>query len=379
MTTARRSRRWLVTLSVLLVALVLGAWWINRQLQPDRLTATVLRKAGTSLGLELRFKGQPEYALKPEPRLLIPNFSVSGPDGKVFLFAKRAEISLPWSTITGNEPVITRIELEQPVLDLPGLRRWMASRPKIPFELPTLSKGLRVINGSITDRGYAISQLALELPRLKTGERAQLAAEGKFAQGQTLATFKLDLDAATAGLQSDFTVQGNGELQQSPEPLKFQLQASGHYASTDTAFTVDAPVLKLRGTSPLPDIAGKGQLKLAEKMQWTFDGTLLDWPKAWPALPQPLVANTANLPVALSYLGKPDLSDPLALVVAREPTMLQASLRIAQLRQWLALPGGSPLPPINATLRTPSLVFGGVQLQGVEVEISDDKAPGSAP
>ena len=114
-------------------------------------------------------------------------------------------------------------------------------------------------------------------------------------------------------------------------------------------------------------------------MQWNFDGVLLNWPKTWPQLPQPLAANTENLPVQLAYLGKADLSDPLSLVVTREPTALQASVRIQDLRQWMAAPNGSPLPPINGTLRTPSLVFDGIELLGVEIEVSDGQALGSQP
>lgn len=387
-----RARHWLLTLSVFALLLAIGGWWVNRQLEPNRLTATVLKKAGESLQLELRFEGQPEYALKPEPRLLIPNFSVRAADGKVFLFAKRAEISLPWSTITGDAPVITRIELNQPVLDLPGLRRWLATRPKKPFELPTLSKGMQITGGTVTDDGYAITRLALELPRLKTGEPANVAAKGTFTQDKTVVDFKLDLGTTTPGLESDFTLQTSGELQQSPALVgaasaataaqtttKFELQAAGHYASNDSAFSVDARALKLDGASPLPNLSGKGKLTLAEQMQWDFDGVLLNWPKAWPALPQPLAANTENLPVRLSYLGKSDLSNPLSLIVTREPTVLQASVRIKDLRQWMAAPNGSPLPPIDGTLRTPSLVFDGIELQGVEIEVSDGQAPDAQP
>ncbi len=375
----RRPRRWLFVLAVLGALLAVGGWWVNRQLEPQRLTATVLKKAGNSLQLNLRFDGVPEYALKPEPRLIIPNLSVSAADGgKVFLFARRAEISLPWSTITGDEPVITRIELQQPVLDVPGLRRWMATLPARPFELPTLIKGLNVTDGRVIDGAFSISALDLDLPRLKTGEAASMETTGRFEQGTTQLDFKLNLTASTPGLASDFTLQGSGALQQEPSPLDFKLRAAGHYVSDDSGFSLQLPELQFEGASPLPAISGKGALKLARQMQWNFDGVLLKWPEAWPALPQPLAANTDRLPVRLSYAGKSDLSDPLSLVVNREPTVLQASLRVLELQKWLVTPGASPLPPINGTLRTPSLMFDGVELQGVEVEISDSPAPSTA-
>ena len=96
---SRRARRWLTVASVALALLLIGAWWVNRQLEPNRLTALVLDRAGKSLNLDLLFSGTPDYALKPEPRLLIPGLSVRGADGVEFLTATRAEISLPWSTI----------------------------------------------------------------------------------------------------------------------------------------------------------------------------------------------------------------------------------------------------------------------------------------
>jgi hypothetical protein len=97
----------------------------------------------------------------------------------------------------------------------------------------------------------------------------------------------------------------------------------------------------------------------------------LDWPEAWPTLPQPLSANTENLPVLVAYLGNSELSDTISLTVTREPTALQAFVRIPEMRQWIAAPDGSPLPPLNGTLRTPSLVFDGIELQGVEIEVGD--------
>jgi hypothetical protein len=87
---------------------------------------------------------------------VLPGFSAAALDGKVFLSAKRAEVSLPWSTITGNEPVITRVELDAPVLDLPGLQRWLASRPPSPFKLPTLEKGVAVSGGVVNGDGWSL-------------------------------------------------------------------------------------------------------------------------------------------------------------------------------------------------------------------------------
>ena len=167
------SRRKKIILASVAFALALAVWWINRQLEPQRLTALVLEKTGASLGLKLSFEGQPDYAFRPEPRLLIPTLVVRDPaNGQVILTATRADISLPWATITGGEPIITRIELDSPMLNFPALRRWKTSRPVTPFKLPTLLRGVHVNDGQIHDDGYQISNLELDLPRLHAGEPA---------------------------------------------------------------------------------------------------------------------------------------------------------------------------------------------------------------
>ncbi|HMB56439.1 MAG TPA: hypothetical protein VKM35_04450 [Arenimonas sp.] len=366
----RRRTRWLIVLT--LAALAIGAWWINRQLEPHRLTTLVLAKAGDALQLDLRYSGEPDYALKPEPRLLIPNLEVRGrSDGEIFLSAKRAEISLPWDTITGGEPVITRIELDTPVIDIPGLRRWLATRPPTPFKLPTLTRGVHLTDGSVHDANYSLSKLSLDLPRLKTGEAAEVTTAGVFTQGKTSVDFKAFLTAATPGLASDFTLSGSGALLQSDKPLPFKLHADGHYLSDDNAFSIEAKSLALEATSPLPSLDGKAGFKLGERMDFRLDGVLAHWPEDWPALPQPIATHADKLPFVLSYSGASDLGDPLHLQLAQDATRLQASLQLAQMQGWLASSDGSPLPPLNATMQTPSLEFDGIKLEGVELEIRD--------
>lgn len=368
----RRGRRWLIIAGIFALSLVVCGWWVNRQLEPKRLTALVLDKAGASLGLKLDFKGEPDYAFKPEPRLLVPNLEVRNPaDGKLFLSALRVEISLPWDTITGGEPVITRIELESPMLDLPGLRRWQAAQPPTPFKLPTLTKGLHISAGRVRDDGYAISGLSLDLPRLQSGEPASIDTSGTFRQGDTALAFNLAITAATPGLESDFTVAGDGELRQKPQPLPFKLQATGHYRSDDAAFAINASPLRFEGTSPLPDMRGNVALRMADAMTLKFDGTLLAWAKDWPTLPSPLDAGKKPMPLSLAYSGPGDFSAPLKLELTPENASLQASLRIAELQQWLDASDASPLPPLDAKLSTPTLEVEGFTLEGVEIEIRD--------
>lgn len=347
---------------------------MDRQLEPQRLTTTVLARAGAALKLDLAYDGEPDYALRPEPRLVIPNLSVRDPrDGKLLLSAKRAEISLPWDTLTGGQPVITRIELDTPLLDLPALRRWQATRPPAPFELPTLSKGLAVANGTVRDTAFVVSALTLDVPHLKTGDAATGTVAGTITAGETVIAFHAELSAATPGLASSFSLDGGGALQHGDTPLTFTMSLQGNYRSDDQdALAITAPKFVFSGVSPLPELTGKANFALGERMRFGFDGRLERWPADWPALPQPFAQDTSALPITLSYLGDVALNDVLSLTLHRGDTTLAANLRLPELQSWLAAANGSPLPPLNATLKTPQVEFDGIQLEGVEMEIRDD-------
>lgn len=369
-----RGRRWLRILAVLAVLLALGAWWVDRQLEPHRLTSTVLAKAGAALQLDLTYDGEPDYALRPEPRLVIPKLSVRDPrDGTLLLSAKRAEISLPWDTLTGGDPVITRIELDTPLLDLPALRRWLAARPPSPFQLPTLTKGLAIANGTVRDASFTVSKLALDLPHLKAGDAATASIAGKLTAGDTVVDFDTDLAVTTPGLASSFALDGSGALHQKDKPLPFKLRLQGQYRSDDKdGLAITAPTFIFSGVSPLPELSGKASFAMAEQLHFSFDGRLEHWPSDWPALPQPFAQDTSALPITLSYVGDAALNDVMTLTLHRGETSLAANLRLPELQTWLAATGGSPLPPLNATLKMPLVEFDGIKLEGLEMEIHED-------
>ena len=369
---SRRARRWLTVASVALVLLAFAAWWVNRQLEPNRLTALVLERAGKSLNLDIRFSGTPDYALKPEPRLLVPGLSVHGADGVEFLTATRAEISLPWSTIKGDTPVITRIELDRPRLDIAGLQRWMATRPEKPFEVPTLVDGIEVKQGEIIGDGYSFAALDATLPTLAADKPAQLTARGRFIRGQARVQFNAALRVSNAGLRSGFDLQAKTQIQQQPKPLKMDVASKGKFAFDDALTTLTLDSLAVRADSPLPSFTGRAFVANASRLAFNVDAVLTRWPADWPTLPAPLVSNTNGLPVQLKYRGASDLSAPLALVVKRDATELDAKVRVSDFLAWMDAEQASLLPPLTGTLRTPSLDFDGIELQGVEFEISAD-------
>ena len=368
-----RRRRWPWVLAVLAVLTAAGAWWVDRQLEPNRLTATVLERLGTTLGLELSIDGTPEYALRPEPRLVLPKLVVRQPGAAPLLTAERAEVSLPWDTLTGGGSlVITRIELQRPVLDLAALAVWQASRPSAPFELPTLVEGLQVQDGSVVGAGWRLDELQLALPELRDGAPLGIQTSGVFTQATTIVVFDGLANLGTAGLASDFDFKGKGRLRRDDLDAPWTLEASGSFDASGDATQLSLAKMVLDSESPLPDLDATGKVVLDYGLTADIAGTLQAWPEDWPALPAPMSAATSPLSYTLGYRGPADFSAPLALAVVRDETRFDASFVVDEMMRWVDTAGETPLPPMAGTLSTPSLEVAGATLEGVTIQIEED-------
>ncbi len=369
-----RRRRWPWVLAVLALLLAAGAWWVDRQLEPNRLTATVLGRLGTSLGLELSITGTPEYALRPEPRLVLPGLVVRQPGAAApLLTAARAEVSLPWDTITGGGSlVITRIELQRPALDLAALADWQASRPAAPFELPTLTDGLQVQDGSVMGDGWRLDALQLSLPELRDGAPLQVAAGGRFTQGGTQLDFDVTADLATAGLASDYTFAGKGRLRTEALDAPWKVDSQGRLDASGEAIRWDLASLVLASETPLPNMDARGSVVLAEKATAQLQGSLANWPEGWPALPAPLSESASPLAYTLAYDGPKDFSAPLALTLTRDDTSLEGRFEVNEVLAWVDAESASPLPPLVGSLSTPRMEVAGATLEGIRIQVEED-------
>ena len=99
------------------------------------------------------------------------------------LRAERILLSLPWSTIRsrGRDLDLVRIEVDAPVLDLPALQRWLATRP--PSEqtkLPVLRKGLAIVRGRIDNAGWRIDGIDLSLRELHPDRPLNAELRGRY-------------------------------------------------------------------------------------------------------------------------------------------------------------------------------------------------------
>lgn len=409
----RRTRLLIATLIALLLALALAAILL---LQPQRVAGFVLGALGDALGLEITASGSSEYRLRGTPLLVVRDVVAREPGADTpLLRAQRVYVSVPWSTVRsrGQKLDITRIELDAPVLDLPALQHWLASRPPGETRMPTLSDGLVVADGRVDGDGWRLDDLTLSLPRLYPDSPVDGHAAGHFVSGNFALRF--DVEAAMTRPSNNAGIAVVGPLTASSgdwrmparlwlsAPLHFgddgirsaRLRASlaGRYESGDTRLpfgsAITSPLLlrggtlalapagiALRGDGMVPKLDAGGALAYGRRLVVELDGRLADWPDAWPALPPPIGASDAPLPFALRYRGRADLSDPATLRLERGQTYLEADFRLPDTAEWATQgASGSPLPPLSGRLSTPILEISGARLEGVEVEFDEPSLP----
>jgi hypothetical protein len=415
-TLLRRVLRGAATLIALLLAAVLLAGWL---LQPRRAGATLLALAGNALGLQLRAQDV-DYRLRGTPQLVLREVEARRPgDSAALLKARRAFVSLPWRTLRsrGADLTVQRIELDAPVLDIPALQRWLATRPPSgETRIPVLTDGLRVREGRIDNGDWRIDGLAIDLPALHPQRPLRARVRGRYLDAPLAIPADLAiavahpqrlLDGAPTGVAGVGRLTLAGDGWQVPAqvflagPLRlgrdsalvkparvgiaarylsgstnapFRLGLHGPMAFNNATWRFVPVTVVLDGDGPVPDARARGSVSVGGRLRLHLDGALAGWPQQWPALPLPLSASTSPLPFALDYNGAMAFSDAASLSLRRDATALDARFRLPEVLAWLdAGNHGSPLPPLVGTLSTPRVEMAGATLEGVEVELGEEE------
>ena len=156
-------------LVLLAIGLLLGSAMVGWLLQPERAGPYLLRQVGDALGLQLRADAV-DSRLRGTPQLVLSGLEARRPqDPQPVLTARRVFVSLPWRTLRsrGADLTVQRVEVDAPVLDLPALQRWLATRPPGgETRIPVLAGGLRIRDGRIDNDDWRIEGLSIDLPSL---------------------------------------------------------------------------------------------------------------------------------------------------------------------------------------------------------------------
>jgi hypothetical protein len=406
---SRRARIWLIVLVILAILLALSARWIA---QPDRIAAMILSRTGTALGLEITASGASEYRLLGTPMLAVRDVVAKQLGAATpLLRAKRIYLTLPWSTIRagGADLTVKRVELEAPQLDIAALQRWLATRPPSETKIPTLTEGLRIVDGRVIGDGWTVQAFDLDLPTLYPDRRVRAQARGRVDVGTTRLPFDVHIAltkpaiGAGLGLSGQVSVESGdwklpmkpvlgGRLHSGTDGIgldRMKLSATARYVSGDSdlpfVFGIAGPlryretVLSIapaggvvHGDGPIPTLNAHGRIAFADALSLQLAGRLAAWPEAWPALPAPIGASASPLPFALDYVGKADFSDTASLRLQRDETRFSGRFRAPEIMAWIdAGTNVSPLPPLDGSVTTPAMEVSGAQLQGIEVVIDD--------
>ena len=408
----RRRRIGLIVLGVA-VLLAFALRWLAL---PPQVTGFIIGRIGQSLGLEITASGVSEYRLRGTPLLVLRDVVVREHGQPPLLSASRIHVALPWSTIRSGGDALhaQRVELDAPRLDLPALQRWLARRPPAETRIPTLTKGLRIQDGTIVNNDWRIDGIEVRLPSLFPDKPLRAQIRGRYLDAPTSIPFDLAVALTHPGNDAGLAVVGPLTIARDAWRLPAYVKLSGplHIGSDDLRITparlgmtaryrqgqTDLPFalgvfgplhfdeatwslapagIALRGQDVMPNLDARGALALGRRLVLQLDGELAEWPQAWPTLPPPLGQSTSPLPFALRYVGKPDLTDIAALQLQREDTRFDGRFRLPEVSAWIDAPDASPLPPLAGRLGTPRLDVSGVQLEGVEITLDDPALDGT--
>ena len=405
----------LVAVALLLLALLLAGWL----LQPQRAGGLLLRKLGDGLGLDVT-AASIDYRLRGTPQLALRGVVARRPGDTPLLRADRVFVSLPWHTLRarGADPTVQRVELDAPVLDVPALQRWLATRPAGKTRIPTLTDGLRVRDGRVDNDDWRIEAIAIDVPALHPERLLRARVRGRYSAPPVTIPADLaiavvhprrlleggasgvagagSLTVADAGWKVPTQVLLAGPLQLGRDsalmrPAKLGVAARYLSASTELPFRLGlhgpmafnnatwrfVPVqVFLDGDGAVPDATARGSVSIGRALRLRLDGRIAGWPADWPALPPPLSAPDSPLPFELDYRGSLAFDDIATLMLRRDDTRFDARFRLPEMLAWLEQAStGTPLPPLAGELSTPRIEIAGATLEGVEIEVEDPAVP----
>ncbi|MBB5207169.1 AsmA family protein [Chiayiivirga flava] len=343
----RFRRRWLWLL-LPLVALI-GFFVLRALLQPERVSAFLLRQAEAATGLSLSLEQPADIGIWPDLHLELIGLTASAPGAAApLLRAERVEAALPWSALRAETLQLQRLTLVQPRLDLAALQAWLAADdttgPPAPLRLPQFDAAFAVEDGSVIGDGWELQQLAIALPALRSGEATVLDASGAYVSDT--ATHGFDLRLSTTPTFGEFDI--------ALVPLSLDI-----------------------GGTPLQQtrlqLGGELHFSVPDALRFGLATDLATWPAHWPALPLRETSPAVPTSLRIDFSGTTALQGDVDLRVVRGEDSIEGTLAIGDVFAWLGAPDTGPLPPLRGQIAAPRLQIDGIEASGVTLRFSDDE------
>lgn len=122
----RRTRIILIVLMGLLAILTLA---IHHTIQPQRLSALLVDQLQSRYGLKLAMPNAAKIGFSPGLSIMLDHPVISAANSsQPLLTADKVDVALPWATLFGSDPVIDRIALQKPSIDIDALQAWLATQ-----------------------------------------------------------------------------------------------------------------------------------------------------------------------------------------------------------------------------------------------------------
>lgn len=122
----RRTRILFIVLFALLATFALA---VHHYIQPQRLSALLVDQLQSRYGLELAMLNAAKIGFSPGLSIKLDHPTINATNmPQPLLTADQIDVALPWSTLFGSDPVIDRIALQKPSIDIDALQAWLATQ-----------------------------------------------------------------------------------------------------------------------------------------------------------------------------------------------------------------------------------------------------------
>lgn len=347
----RLRRRWIILL-VLFVLAFSAFVALRALLQPERISAFLLRQAEQATGLTLTLERPADIGLWPDLHVELYGLTAHAPGSESpVLYADRVEARLPWSSLRDSGEIrLGGLRLISAQLDVPALLAFLDSRaaggPPAPLQLPSLDAPLEVRDARIIGDGWSIDKLLLTLPSLQEGWPTTLVARGTLSLDSSAKLFALQLSATPSSDTMGF-----------------------HLAHLTLDLVLDAlPAWR-------PHIQGDATWHPVAGLNFDLRSQIAQWPAEWPELPLPAAANDTPVELSLRYEGDVVFHGDAQFTLLRGEDGLRGTMKLNDTLDWFN-DSSTPLPPLDGQVEISRLNGFGLEARGIRIRMQaeDDAA-----